>query len=238
MTEHTLLIGNRAYRYGVIHQERKTISLNVYPDQSILVKCPPRIGEGRLRQFLKKKTLWLEKKVNYFKNIKRDSSQKEYVSGESFQYMGRQYQLYVTASNENKVSLSRGKISIGSKESVANGRANQQILEEWFKLRANTIITKRFEQLLKEFPYEYQPKLRIKKMKTRWGSCTKKGNITLNEYLIRTPLHCIDYVIIHELCHLVEHNHSPKFYKIMTKLMPDWQKRKQRLSQCAAYVEP
>jgi hypothetical protein len=105
------------------------------------------------------------------------------------------------------------------------------LVEDWYREHAGPIFERRLERC-----YEtarrlgiQRPPIRLRRMKTRWGSCTKKGEVLLNTELIKTPLHCIEYVIMHELCHLREHNHTKEFFRLLSRCMPDWERRKQRL---------
>jgi len=227
--------GDYTYSYGLICQDRKTLSLTVYPDKRIVVKCPPAAAESRIRQFLKRKSFWLNKQLRYFEKMKPETYRKEHLSGECFRYLGRQYKLLVRRGNENKVALSKGRLEVITTKLSSNGAYTQRILESWYKKKADHILKERFEAILKTFHYPQRPTLLIRTMRTRWGSCSAKKSITLNPKLIQAPSHCIDYVIVHELCHLSEHNHSPRYYKLLTRMMPDWQSRKKRLEQIAIH---
>lgn len=105
-------------------------------------------------------------------------------------------------------------------------------MEQWYQFRAELLFQEHLRRCLQiAFPLRFDSdvKLRVKPMKRRWGSCPKVGTITLNTELVKTPLHCIDYVIIHELCHLRIHDHSPAFFRMLGRCMPDWKRRKDRL---------
>lgn len=234
MQQREFIYGDYNYSYGLIRQDRKTLSLTVYPDRRIVLKCPLSAREERIRQFMKRKWLWLNKQLRFFQNKKPESS-KEHLSGESFRYLGRQYKLIVKSGPKDKVVLSRGRLNVISRGLSSNGAYTGRILQGWYKKKAGEILSERFEACLKNFSHQKKPKLLIRTMRTRWGSCTKAGKIILNRRLIQAPSHCIDYVIMHELCHLLVHNHSPKYYKLLTRMMPDWQSRKKRLEQIAVH---
>jgi hypothetical protein len=101
----------------------------------------------------------------------------------------------------------------------------------WYQEHAKKIVKRQVEKLLPDVERygAERPEVRIQWMKKRWGSCTPNGVMTINTELVKAPIHCLDYVLMHELCHLVHPNHSPEFYRLMNRLMPDWRKRKERL---------
>ncbi len=110
-------------------------------------------------------------------------------------------------------------------------RSIRAALEDWYRSHAETIYRDRLVRCLRAAPSlrRREPTLRIRQMNGRWGSCSKAGTITLSMELVRAPLHCIEYVIMHEVCHLVVHDHSPAFFRLLGRCMPDWEKRKARL---------
>ena len=229
MITNKFIYGDYTYAYGLIRQERKTLSLTVYPDKKIVLKCPPAAKQDRIHEFLKRKYSWLNKQIRFFDRVKRPAGKKEYISGESFLYLGRQYKLMVRPGPENNVTLTKDKLWVFTAPNGPIGKQSQKLLEVWYQQRAAKVLKERFEAVLAVFKCPDAPRLKIRTMKTRWGSCSKKGAITLNPKLIQTPSYCIDYVIMHELCHLIEHNHSPQYYKLLDRMMPDWQSRKKRL---------
>ena len=111
-------------------------------------------------------------------------------------------------------------------------RVVQEQLEAWLQDHAERIFRHRLKAAVdstRSLGLKTRPNLLVRKMERRWGSCTKAGNILLNVKLIKAPIHCIDYVIMHELCHLKVHNHGTEFYRLLTRCMPDWEARKRRL---------
>ncbi len=184
--------GDYSYAYDLIQQERKTLSLTVYPDKRIVVKCPLAVEQDRIHQFLKRKYLWLNKQIRFFTRAKPPARKKEYVSGESFLYLGRQYKLIVVRqAAENKVSLTKGKIWLFIAQNESNGKQNQKLLEAWYQYKAEEVLRERFEAVWSAFNHPTKPRLNIRAMKTRWGSCSKQGSITLNLKLIQTPFYLI-----------------------------------------------
>ena len=113
----------------------------------------------------------------------------------------------------------------------------RELLADWYKSRAKEVFAKRLDAVLEKTIWvPERPPLRVLTMQTQWGSCSPNGRLTLNPHLVKTPTLCIDYVILHELCHIAEHNHSEKFYRLMSQIMPQWEKIKSRLDGLAARV--
>ena len=127
-----------------------------------------------------------------------------------------------------EMKLLRGNLQVEKKKK--NTHKVQDLLNAWYRVRAKEVFSNRIEVVLSQALWVTEiPKLKLLNMKTQWGNCSPSGNLTLNPYLVKAPMRCIDYVILHELCHLVEHNHSKRFYELMTQAMPDWQDRKDYL---------
>ncbi len=229
MKQKELTYENKTCTYDLLYQNRKTLTLTVYPDNKIVVKSPHFVSQKYIVQFLKIKWPWITKKLNSFNEAKRVRKEKRFVSGETFLYLGQSYEIAIKQAKENKVILESGKIWAFTKKDPVDEKHNRRLINEWYKAKAEEVLGERFDILFKAFDYSEKPKLRIRSMKTLWGSCSKKGSVTLNLKLIQMPESCIDYVIMHELCHLKEHNHSAKYYKVLTEVMPDWKIRKKHL---------
>jgi predicted metal-dependent hydrolase len=133
---------------------------------------------------------------------------------------------------EPSVKLIRGQICVetGSREAAAV----RKCLAGWYRNRANDIFTRRLGEITERVGWLRQPpSWRLVRMKTQWGSCSPAGTILLNPHLVKAPRECIDYVISHELCHLREHNQSPRYYRLLSNLMPEWEPVKARLDEMA-----
>ena len=149
---------------------------------------------------------------------------RQYVSGESYRFLGRQYLLKIEIGIVEHVRLTRACIIVQAHDGYDKKRI-AALLENWYGGHAERVFT----MLLKECYRRVEPlgipfpQLSIRLMKTKWGSCTSKGRVTLNLKLIQAPLPLIRYVILHELCHLKELNHSPRFWQLLERVLPNWQ---------------
>lgn len=221
--------GTETIHYSVSYRNRKTLGINVYPDSGVEVIAPIGTSISQIESKVLKRAFWITRQQNYFGGIQKQKSINEFVSGETHKYLGRSYRLKVTKSKVEYVKL-RGKffqIQTQSKES----KHVSKLLEQWYKDHALAKFKQRLLLCYKEIAREgiSFPKLKIRSMAKRWGSCTTDGQIILNPNLVKSPVYCIDYVIIHELCHLKHHNHSPAFYALKSKYLPDWEVRKRKL---------
>jgi predicted metal-dependent hydrolase len=221
--------GSFVYEYELAREKRNTLSLTVMPDMSIFLKCPQDANEERIEMFLKKKWFWLQKQLNFFKKFQKKIYKKEYISGESFLYLGRQYQLVVKKAKEDKVVLQNGKLVFFTTQSVSDGVHTRIYLNAWYNRRGREVFRGRYEEMFKNFDYDYKPRLEVKKMQKRWGSYTRGRNIILNPLLVHAAKDCIDYVITHELCHMKHKNHDKQFYKLLGSKYPKWEKIKEKL---------
>ena len=229
MTDRTFAYGRHSYTYGLLKQDRKTLSLTVEPCMDIILKVPLITDDERIEKFLQKKWLWMNKQLTFFEKYRKKAYEKEYLSGESFYYLGRQYKLIVTSGAKNKVALTKGKLTVTTPKPVDDGKYNKALLEKWYKERRSIIFTERYSEVLNNFDYKFSPELTIRVMARRWGSYIKGERIILNPLLIHAPKDAIDYVITHELCHMKYKNHDNKFYMLLESKFPNWQKTKVKL---------
>lgn len=229
MIERTFQYGRHTYAYGLLRQERKTLSLTVEPCMDIILKVPEDADNIRIEKFLQKKWMWLNKQLTFFEKYKRKSYLKEYVSGEGFYYLGRQYKLVVESGDKDDVSLTKGKLTIATVKAIDDGVRNKYLLEKWYKSRRQIAFAERYNEMLAKFEYGFVPELTIRSMPKRWGSYIKGERIILNPLLIQAPKEAIDYVITHELCHMKYKNHDNKFYTLLETKFPNWQKTKEKL---------
>lgn len=223
------IFGSYVYHYDLVMQDRRSLSLTVSPDLRICVKCPHKADEDRIETFLKRKWFWLEKQLGFFRKYQHKIYQKEYISGEGFLYLGKQYKLLVKRAGEDKVSMTKGLLMVHTTKSVQEGKHTKKLIDAWYREKTERIFTDRFDEMKLKFDYKKMPELAIREMQKRWGSFLENGKVVLNPKLIHTSKDCIDYVIVHELCHMKYKNHNKLFYTFLKKKYPKWEKIKEKL---------
>ncbi len=242
--------GNQPYqfRYGdeLISFDRverkgdvRRILIKVHPDCRVIVQAPIDASDDDVMHAVKKRSRWIANKLRGFQKQLSNVIPRQYISGESHYYMGRQYMLKVEVQPNHKpqVKLLRGRLEVTVKE--RNPSKVKALLISWYKTRSKEVFKRRLVAVMdKTLWVKEMPPVRILIMKTQWGSCSPNGFLTLNPNLVKAPRECIDYVILHELCHLVEHNHSARFYRLMNKIIPNWEQHKQKLDNMAELVLP
>jgi len=228
MKKHTIIYGSHTLEYSLIKQKRDSLKLTIKPNMEVILLCPTEAKQEKIETFLQKKWNWIDKQIKFFEKYHKKIYKKEYVSGESFYYLGRQYQLIIKKAKEEKITLSRGKILLQTTIDKENKLYIKKMLDIWYKERAKTIFKERFELLYQKFGYKKKILLRISPMKRKWGSF-KGQTITLNPLLLQSSSKTIDYVITHELCHVRYKNHNKKFWQYLEEMYLGWEKIKENL---------
>ena len=227
----TIYWGNTRVTYAYEFAQRKTLSISVHPDLLVTVKAPTDTPLEVIREKVKKRARWITQARREFELYLPKQPPREYVSGEAHRYLGRQYRLKIVQGDEETVKCLRGYLTVFQKE-ITNGTKTRALVDGWYKERAKAVFNDCLEKSLKRF-YRYkmgEVGFSIRKMTTRWGSCSRSGRITLNIELIKAPKDCIEYVITHEICHLLEPHHGPKFWRLLSKVMPSYEKKRARLN--------
>ena len=216
----------------VFYEERNQLAITVLPDMSVEARAPLGSEPNRVQERLSEKARWIWTQLDSFEKYQPLQPPRVYVNGETHLYLGRQYRLRIEKSDLEQVRLIGRFFRVNISDPKNLERAEELMLD-WYRCHARELIRRRIEIFMPDVERygAAQPEVRIQWMKKRWGSCTSKGVMTFNIELVKAPIHCIDYVVLHELCHLVHPNHSPEFYRLLSILMPDWQKRKARLEQ-------
>jgi predicted metal-dependent hydrolase len=230
--EHAVQYGTTTIHYELIYAKRKTLAIDVYPDGHVEVKVPLETPLERVEAAVHKRAAWIvRQQKQYATYAKPNPLPRRYVSGEAYRYLGRQYRLKVVEDAVERVILSRGYLTVYIKQTENKARI-AALIEQWSRTQAERVFEERLEVCLGrvESLGIGRPELSIRAMKTRWGSCTSKGRILINPKLIQMPKDLIDYVVLHELCHLKELNHSTAFYSLLDRVLPDWRERRQKLN--------
>lgn len=211
------------------------VLIKVHPDCRIQVAAPASASDDEVISAVKKRARWIWGQLRDFRQQLEYVTPRRYVSGESHYYLGKQHMLKIVESSNDipRVKLLRGRLEVVLRQ--RDPKAVSQMLDKWYRLRAKEVFIRRLNAMMEQALWvEKLPPLRVQVMQTQWGSCSPLGCITLNPHLVKAPRECIDYVILHELCHLAEHNHSERFYRLMNQVMPGWEKVKTRLDNMAS----
>jgi predicted metal-dependent hydrolase len=227
--------GRTEIAYEIRYSGRKTLAIEVHPDLRVSVTAPVDADPARIREKVRKRAPWIQRQWREFELYLPTQPPRRYVNGESHRYLGRQYRLRAEQGMENSVKCLRGYFHVLTREEPSPARVKRR-LETWYRDRAEVIFRERLDVCHARAEREGipPPVLKIKRMHKRWGSCAGDGTITLNLELIKAPKECIDYVIMHELCHLKEAHHGPRFWALLGKVMPDYDERKKQLNLIAA----
>ncbi len=240
-------------KFELVRSKRKTLSIAVYPDKSIIVRAPLEVSLREIKKRVQRRKGWINRQIQYFEQFEPRTLPRQYVNGEEHFYLGRRYRLKINDLNQSEngqapharasSQITRGKVILKNGCLVIQSfnqtpKDVSELLDRWYRQKANNHFGEIFEQRWQDFKNSRavngryplpKPNLKIRKMKTRWGSMSVKRSLTLNLELIKVPKECIEYVVAHELCHLLHHNHGAGFYRLLDTFLPDWTARKQRL---------
>lgn len=229
---HYIQYGTRRIEYELVYVDRSDLAIHVHPDRSIVVEAPFESDPKHIESKLQKRAKWILKQQRLFEDHSNAVPHRQYVSGETHMYLGRQYRLKVIEADFDRVKFNRGRIYLFVND-PSDWQRKHDLLQKWYRTRARFIFQERLDACFERLtgmgiPY---PELQIRRMKSQWGSCSNSGNIILNLKLIQMPKRLIDYVVIHELCHLKEHNHSQAFYRLLDQMLPHWSAIREELNQ-------
>ncbi len=232
MSRASFRYGDETFEYEVCYTPERTdrIAVHVHPDASIQVDAPEGEDSERINAAVVKRARWIRNHVRQALARCEHVLPRTYVSGESYFYLGRRYQLKVLKANGSgpSVKLLRGRLLVET-EGCQPGEIKLQ-LNRWYRQRASDVFDRRLRAVGEKISWLSEaPPLRLLKMRKQWGSCSPQGQVILNPHLVKAPRDCVDYVIAHELCHLKEHNHSPRYYRLLGEIMPNWQSVKANL---------
>ncbi|WAT14149.1 M48 family metallopeptidase [Xanthomonas fragariae] len=219
------------HRSALRHTQR--VAIHVEPDGRVRLDAPLHATDAQIRRALTQRARWIHLHLVEIENRLRHITPREYVSGETVLYLGRRYRLKVIVDER----LYGVRLHGGHVETRVQTRAPETVraaLEHWQRERAGVVLPQRMADMAHQLGWIKQlPALSLRRMQRQWGSCSPLGKISLNLGLIRVPGACIDYVILHELCHLKVHHHGKAFYRLLDAHMPDWRRTKQRLDDMA-----
>ena len=215
----------------VIRKNIKNVHLKVFRDLSAILSVPSSTPDEWAKEFILSKSKWLEKQIEKYKQSSGYNNLTNLKSGSSVQLLGKDVRISKKSATKNFIVMDENNITMHLKN-IDDGVSSNKLFEKWWREKAFDVFENEVEKLMPIFR-KYgiaQPQIVIKKMKTLWGSCSKtKNKITLNEYLLKADILCIQYVVLHELTHLLHNGHNSDFYLFLTIHMPDWKVRKKQL---------
>ena len=232
----TLRYGSKSTEYDVRESARLTAKLRirVEPGGALVVEAPVGTPENKIRAGVQKRARWIMDHIDRFEDYRRNALPREYCGGEAHFYLGRRHKLKIVVEPNTvcSVRLIAGRLEVTTPSGDTDDI--RLALERWYRKRALSYFNLRTTRLATELPWvETVPQVKLLKMKRYWGSCSPHGVITLNPALIKAPAYCVEYVLLHELCHLSEHNHSLRFYALLDRYMPEWREAKHELDALA-----
>lgn len=220
--------------YQVIRSRRRSVELRVYPDRRIEVRAPLRMPQKDIDAFVLQRQAWLLKRLETFSHVQPmlppPSDAQRFVTGSEHPYLGERIQLTLRK-GRGGARLDDNVLHMPVAD-VDNAMTVEKALARWYRAQAQDDFSQRLHRWFTHFEKRGHtlPALTLRTMRSRWGSLSSRTGMTLNVELIKTPPACIDYVVLHELCHLEHMNHGPHFKALMSEYMPDWRARKATLN--------
>ena len=228
-------------QYGSTHipfqlchsSRRKSINISVAPDGSVLVTAPIGLQTEEIKLAVKNKGRWIANKLRSLRETGSEEPIKEFVSGESFSYLGRSYRLKIWPQNTSNASirLLHGRFQVVVDSQLSKKKRSEIISKElsrWYKEHAEKRINERVKILAARLGIATPPVI-IRSQQKRWASCDSLGRVRINWRIIMASITLVDYIVAHELCHLIHHDHSPAFWKLLRIVVPDYKDRRERL---------
>ena len=235
MEKESVEINGEKIVFFVQRKNIKNINLKVNMDKKVTMSIPMKMEIEIAKDFIKKKAEWIKKQQNYYDSFAEEKENITFENGETVYLLGKQYKIKIIPTTKNEISIKGKYFEINIKEKyIENKKYISKIYEKWLKEYAYEVfrnLVEKYQLLLKKYNIKI-PKIEIRQMKSRWGSCLPSNNkVIFNLKLIKAPICCIEYVVLHELSHFKYQNHSKNFYNFVTIFMPDWNTRKKLLDE-------
>lgn len=212
------------FTYKISFSRRRTLSIIVSPGKGVVVRAPYRTPVKTIEKFVNEKSEWIKKSMRRFDMLTRIDTPAGYRDGDPVLLFGKEFKLKLRSSDIYGVRLGDNGTIEASFNKDDNPLTIKLLLEDWFKFVAKDKLTSLFREILVKYKEEgFQPSgFAVKKMRSRWGTCSSKGKIALSYDLVKLDEIYTEYVILHELCHLKHHNHGAGFYKLLSEVYPQW----------------
>ena len=216
------------FQVEVIRTDRKkSASIHLQGDL-VKVNVPMTLSDRRIRDLVIKRTSWIKRKLQEQSN-RPIPAPREYISGETLTYLGKNYRLNVLIGEQPSVKLRRGYVEVTLPNTDVDPKTTvHSLLQDWYRSHAQKRLEEKTLRLAKIIGVN-PSSVTVKNYKSRWGSCSPEGDISYNWRIILAPQSIVDYVIVHELCHILEHNHSSSYWKHVEHHVPNWREYREWL---------
>ncbi len=226
----TIEVHGRPLAFQLRRSGRRTLGISVEPDRRVVVTAPADASEERIATTLRRRVGWIRRQQRAFEEMPPPPSPRQWVSGETHRYLGRQYRLKLHTGAACSVRLV-GRYFVVMLSDVADRTAVERLMDAWYREHAAALLAERVARLVASSTWldVAVPPITVRSMRQRWGSTTQRGRVYFNVDVVKLPLPCIDYVVAHELVHLKIANHGPAYWRMLGRVMPDWEKWRERL---------
>ena len=233
MTAHHLAVqyGEHVIDVTIVRRDRKTLEIAVEPDASVVVAAPLDASIEAIEGKVRRRAAWIRRQQRFFMQYLPRTPERQFIAGETLRYLGRHYRLKVTQHIQASVKLRGGYLVVQSHH-PSQPDVTRDLVEKWYRMRAEQKFAERLEHNIQRFPEPeaFRPRaVGLRHLNQRWGSMSKGARLLLNKRLVEAPVDAIDYVITHELCHIAEPHHGPRFVALLEQVLPDWKRRKDKL---------
>lgn len=223
-----IAVEGRRIGYRLIRSRRRSLSVAVTPDMRITVRAPSGAGRRAIEAFLKARAVWIGRALARFQQCRRLAAPRRYASGERLAFLGGDLRLEVVPGPPGPPERVGESLRVVA---AAEGKAVRRAVDAWYRARALEVFPRVVAGCL---PATARlgiptPRLSVRAMRSRWGSARPPDRITLSTHLVKVPVALIEYVAMHELCHLRRPDHSPAFYALLSACLPDWRARREAL---------
>ncbi|MBJ6108359.1 M48 family metallopeptidase [Hymenobacter sp. BT523] len=228
----TLLYRNHSLHYTLVFRSRRTIGFAVRPDGSVHISAPAGTSPEWVAQQVLRKADWILKHQEAFASRPAPAPSRQYEAGSQHYYQGQPYTLRFAEAPRPRVAVEADELILSAPAPLTPAQA-EALLHAWYARQAGPLFAESLARVWPRFAgfNLTRPTLSVRQMRTRWGSCTPRtARIRLSPELVRARPECLDYVLLHECCHLLVGDHSPAFYDLQTRLLPDWKQWKAELN--------
>jgi predicted metal-dependent hydrolase len=225
-------IGGHPLAFDLRRSNRRTLSISVEPDQRVVVTAPAAASEEKVAAVVRRRAQWIRRQQRAFDDLPPPANARQWIAGETHRYLGRQYRLRIDKGAGPAVRLS-GSYFLVTAACLDEPDGIRIAMDRWYRYHAEVLLNERVNRALKSTTWLNNvkaPTVSVRRMTRRWGSTTRSNRIYFNLDLVKAPLACIEYVVMHELVHLRVPHHGPAYWRLLSRCMPDWQCWRERLA--------